>query len=347
MANIFKTNCRNIVRNCTLLFGVHFLFITGSVNAQQRSRSSKTVVKIKINNPVINIAFADPTVIRTASGKYYAYATQGNGQNIQVAYSNDLFHWEKEQDAMPEKPVWANNTSSFWAPHVLYDVSIKKYVLFFSSASNDTTTGKCIGVAFADLPTGPFIDKGSPLICGEGFVNIDPMALVDPATKKKLLFWGSGFKPIKVQELTNDWKNFKTGTTALDLVWPGKEADYTNLLEGAWVDCQDGKYYLYYSGDNCCGKKAHYAVMVAKADNAIGPYQRLGETNKTGSSIILAQDSTWLAPGHNSIFKDSKGNKWIAYHAIDRKNNYKKNGISRRVMLIKRIVYKNGWPVVK
>lgn len=301
-------------------------------------------------NPVLNRDFADPTVIKT-NGKFYAYATQGTPDgkllNIQVASSTDMFNWKTEGDALSQKPTWPKSTSSFWAPHVLYDASIKKYVLFFSSATNDTLLGICIGIAFADLPAGPFIDKGSPLICGEGFVNIDPMAMIDPATKKKLLFRGSGFKPIKVQELTNDWKNFRTGTTALNLVWPGKEKDYNILLEGVWVDCQAGKYYLYYSGDNCCGEKAHYAVMVARSDNAMGPYQRLGETNKTGSSVILQQDTACLAPGHNSIFKDRKGNKWIAYHAISRKNPGNKNGSSRRVMLIKRIIYKNGWPVVK
>ncbi len=322
--------------------------ITHAVAQQHHSKLSQ--VAFNRHNPVINKTFADPTVIRVATGKYYAYATQGNPDgkmlNIQVASSVDLFHWKMEGDALPQKPAWADKTSSFWAPHVLYDATIKKYVLFFSSATNDTTSGKCIGVAFADLPAGPFIDKGSPLICGEGFVNIDPMALVDAKTQKKLLFWGSGFQPIKVQELTSDWRNFKPATSALPLVEPAKEKDYTILLEGAWVDYQDGKYYLYYSGDNCCGENAHYAIMVARANNAMGPYKRLGETNGTGSSVILKQDTAWMAPGHNSIVADSKGNKWIAYHAISKKKLTEKNGDSKRVMLIKRIIYKNGWPVV-
>ena len=329
----------------TLLFSVHFLLITGTAYTQQTSIKSKVVAK-HYSNPVLNRDFADPTVIRTANGKYYAYATQGNGQNIQIASSNDLFHWKPAGDALPQKPVWADKTSSFWAPHVLYDAGLKKYVLFFSSATNDTAIGKCIGVAFADLPIGPFIDKGSPLICGEGFINIDPMAMIDPETGNKLLFWGSGFQPIKVQELTSDWKDFKQGSGAINLVAAGKEKEYTILLEGAWVDIHDGKYYLYYSGDNCCGEKAHYAVMVARAEHAMGPYTRMGEENRTGSSVILQLDSAWLAPGHNSIVADGKGNKWIAYHAIDRKISAKKNDNSRRVMLLNRIVYKNGWPVV-
>jgi arabinan endo-1,5-alpha-L-arabinosidase len=292
----------------------------------------------QIKNPVIDADFPDPTVVRF--GKfYYAYATQGKS-HIQAARSADLQHWEMLQDVLPQAPVWADK--HYWAPHVLYDASIKKYILFYSGESIDDKTGKCLGVAFADKPEGPFIDKGTPLLCGDGFINIDPMAMIDPKTKKKLLYWGSGFKPLKVQEMADDWKTFKAGTKPKDTVWPKKENQYTNLIEGSWVDMQDGKYYIYYSGDNCCGANANYAVLVARADNTFGPFTPLGQANSTGISAILEKDSTWLAPGHNSIFTDTKGDKWIAYHAIDRKNPNK-----GRVMCLKRIAYVNGWPVVK
>jgi len=81
--------------------------------------------------------------------------------------------------------------------------------------------------------------------------------------------------------------------------------------------------------------------MVARANNPLGPFVRLGEFNKTLNSAILEKDSTYLAPGHNSVFTDKKGKKWIAYHAIDRSEKQK-----GRVMCINRIKYKNGWPVV-
>jgi len=303
---------------------------------------------VAIQNPVLNKNFADPTVIK-ANGKYYAYATQskvdGNVWNIQIASSTDLQHWQMEADALPQKPSWAKTTQDFWAPHVLYDEQLKQYVLFYSAESDDTTVGKCMGVAFASSPLGPFTDKGNPLICGEGFINIDPMAFVDPVSGKKLLYWGSGFQPIKVQEMSSDWKSFKEGSEPKAVVWPGKDKNYNILIEGAWLDYHNGKYFLYYSGDNCCGDKANYAVMIAKADNPLGPFLRLGEENKTGNSVILEKDSAWIAPGHNSIFQDEKGNVWMAYHAIDKKRKENKHP-EMRVMLISPVVYKNGWPEV-
>ncbi len=303
-------------------------------------------------NPVFNFDFPDPTAINV-NGTYYAYATQGRHDgkmnNIQVASSTDLFNWKYLGDALPQKPTWANH--SFWAPDVLYDSAIKKYVMFYSGKAIDTTYDKCIGVAFADQPAGPFVDKGTPLIWGKGFTNIDPMAMVDPKTGKKILYWGSGFVPISVREMTDDWKDFKEGSVATPVVSP-EEKEYSKLIEGAWVDYHDGQYYLYYSGDNCCGDRANYAVMVARADNAFGPFERMGEANGSGSSVVLEKDKDWFAPGHNSIVKDDKGNTWIAYHAIwpneaemERKNGNDK--YVRRVMCIEPVIYKNGWPVVE
>lgn len=328
------------------VFQIGMLLLCLNVNAQQ-TRNDHFQPELK--NPVLDKDFADPTVIKIGN-TYYAYATQSrvNGLmwNIQVASSSDLQHWEIKANILPEKPVWARSTQDFWAPHVLYDQGLNKYVLFYSAESDDTTTGKCLAVAFADDPVGPFIDKGTPLFCGEGFVNIDPMAFIDPGTGKKLLYWGSGFEPIKVREMSDDWKDFKPGSEAKPVIWPGKEKEYTRLIEGAWIDFYDNKYYLYYSGDNCCGENANYAVMIARADNPLGPFTTLGKQNKSGSSVILEKNAEWIAPGHNSIFRDDKGNSWIAYHAINKKEREAKRS-GKRVMCISAVAYADGWPVVR
>ena len=296
-------------------------------------------------NPVYNKNFPDPTVIKAADGYYYAYGTNtvldGKNIHIQVLKSKDLVKWDYVGDARQIKPKWADK--DFWAPHVLYDDQLKTYFLYYSGESA-SVSGKCLGVATSKSPSGPFIDKGEPLLCGNGFINIDPMAFDDPNTGKKLLYWGSGFEALKVQELSDDRLHFKEGSSVKTLITPISNNDpsnYQKLVEGSWVTYHEGYFYLYFSGDNCCGEKAHYAVMVARSKNATGPFETLEQATKSENSVILNKNLQWLAPGHNSIVKDDTGNEWMIYHAIDSKN---RNG--GRVMLIDKIAYKNGWPTI-
>lgn len=293
----------------------------------------------------IDTDFPDPTVI-LANGKYYAYATNsgsaGRFRNIQVAVSGDLKNWKIIGDALPEKPSWGYK--DFWAPHVLYNETINKYVLFYSAETVDTAAGKAIGVAFANRPEGPFRDAGAPLIVRPDFEAIDPMVLRDPRSKKYYMVWGSGFQPLRIREMDPSMKTFAAGSVDHAILPAGADKDYGKLVEGAWIDYDQGYYYLYYSGDNCCGVDAHYAVMVARSKNITGPYTRLGAVSENKSSVILESDAMIVAPGHNSVFKDKEGQKWIAYHAIPRAAfNEKKYG---RILYLDRIVYKNGWPAL-
>ena len=306
-------------------------------------------------NPVLDEDFPDPAVIRAPDGLYYAYATQTERDarwlNIQIARSADLVHWQHLGDALPAKPGWASRTQDFWAPHVIRDG--KRYLMYFSAKPNnsDERHGLCLAVATATSPMGPFTDMGHPLQCGEGFVNIDPMAFDDPATGKRLLYWGSGFKPIKVRELAADRMSFASGSTPNDVVWPNPVKDaFPVLVEGSWVVRHGDFYYLFYSGDNCCGAKANYAVMVARSKSATGPFETLEQAKGVPHSIILAARGKWRAPGHNSVITDASGQDWIVYHAVDvgRPRTKATDDVNtRRVLLIDRIQWRDGWPVIE
>jgi arabinan endo-1,5-alpha-L-arabinosidase len=306
-------------------------------------------------NPVLDADFPDPAVILAPDGFYYAYATQtlreGEWINIQVARSIDLVHWEHLGDALPERPEWAQETQDFWAPFVIQDGA--RYIMYYSATPDvchEPERGHCLAIATATSPAGPFVDMGMPLLLGMGFEYIDPMAFDDPVTGKRLLYWGSGFQPIKVQELAEDRMSFAPGSQAVDLVWPNRvEGAFPRLVEAAWVIRHEDFYYLFYSGDNCCGPDAHYGVMVARSKSAMGPFETLEEARGVPHSLMLFKSERWLAPGHNSIVTDKGGQVWIVYHAIDvnRPRQRQEDEInSRRILLIDRIEWKDGWPFV-
>jgi arabinan endo-1,5-alpha-L-arabinosidase len=323
-------------------------------------------------NPVFDTDFPDPTVVRASDGWFYAYATQGpvgaSVHNVQLARSRDLVRWERMPDALPKKPSWASTTQLFWAPDV--HQRGRTFYMYFSAALDPERAAQfkreagdpeskegvfCLGVATSGRAAGPFAPDDRPLKCGLSFVNIDPMAFDDPATGKKYLYWGSGFQPIRVQELSDDRLSFREGSKAIELVRADKNVPFQTLVEGAWVTYRGGFYYLFYSGENCCHgplQEIKYAALVARSRSATGPFETLAGATKAKDSAVLRRNDVWIAPGHNSVFTDDAGQDWMAYHAIDVRRPYLSAELSgdrsvRRVMLIDRVVYRGGWPRVE
>lgn len=306
-------------------------------------------------NPILDADFPDPAVILAPDGFYYAYATQSLRDdrwiNVQVARSADLLNWEHLGDALPEKPDWAATTQDFWAPSVIHDGST--YFMYYSATPDVChvpEAGHCLAVATSDSPAGPYVDMGMPLLLGMGFEYIDPMAFDDPVTGKRLLYWGSGFQPIKVQELAEDRMSFAPDSEPIDLVWPNPiKGAFPRLVEAAWVVHHGDFYYLFYSGDNCCGPDAHYGVMVARSRSATGPFETLEQAKHVPHSLMLFKCQRWLAPGHNCVVEDKAGEHWMLYHAIDvnrPRQRQEDHMNSRRILLIDRIEWRDGWPFI-
>lgn len=299
--------------------------------------------------------FPDPGVVKTPDGWYYAYATQTITEtqpytliNIQAARSRDLVSWEFIGEVMPTKPQWAKTTQFFWAPDVTYHDGT--YYMYFS-ALRDSREGFCIGAATSQNPAGPFKDSGEPMVCGPSYVNIDAMSFDDPMTGKRLLYWGSAFESIRARPLAADRLHFEPGTVETPVLSPPSELDqedYRRLLEGAWVTFHDGYYYLFASGDNCCGP-THYAVMVSRSRSPLGPFEFHPEWKE---NLLVESDPNYVAPGHNAVINDGEGNPWILYHAIDRANPTMLNQIEgdrtvRRVMKTQKMQWVDGWPQVQ
>ena len=142
--------------------------------------------------------------------------------------------------------------------------------------------------------------------------------------------------------------SFAPGSNPVDLIWPnGENGAFPRLVEASWVIRHDDFYYLFYSGDNCCGPRRRIRSDGRAIESATGPFETLEEAKGVPHSLMLFKSERWLAPGHNSIVTDKAGQVWIIYHAIDvnRPRQTQEDEInSRRILLIDKIQWKDGWP---
>ena len=307
------------------------LFLTAcSVPAEQQEGNV-------YRNPVCESPrLPDPSLIR-ADGAFYLYATESSGR-VPVMRSEDLVHWNYHASAFPEggKPNW-NAGYKIWAPCV--NKIGDNYVMYYSLAKWGEHDFTGIGVAYSETPDGPWTDCGK-LFCGSETGAggcIDPCFVADESGN--WLFWGS-FRGIYAVRLSDDGLSV--------------EGDYSNgkikiagtAYEGTYVFKKDGWYYLFASVGSCCaGANSTYKTVVGRSSTLLGPYlDRNGKKmlDNHHEVIIRGDARPFIGTGHNSeIVQDDEGEYWILYHAYSK--DYIDNG---RMLMLDRIVWKDGWPSV-
>lgn len=208
----------------------------------------------EFTNPVLDQDFPDPDVLRVGD-VYYAYATNGNGSNVQAARSTDLVHWEVLPDALPLRPAWAMDAFGWvWAPEVFQPAGSTDYLMYFVARYAIGQGGtQCIGIARADSPEGPFTPIGAePFICQvESGGSIDPSTFVDDDGQAYLLWKNDGNSNggqtwLFLQPLSPDGTSLEGEPVRLltvDQTWEGV------LVEAPTLWKQDDRYTLFYSAN--------------------------------------------------------------------------------------------------
>ncbi len=109
--------------------------------------------------------------------------------------------------------------------------------------------------------------------------------------------------PIHAQRLSDDGTLIGDDALVLanDLLWEG------HLIEGPWVTYQQGRYWMFYAG-NDFGTPA-YGIGVAVADHPLGPYVKQG-------APLLKSTPEWWGPGHASVAPGLDGRPQLFFHAF-------------------------------
>ena len=287
-------------------------------------------------HPVLERDFPDPGVLE-AGGVFYSFATNSNGSHIPVARSNDLVRWTLlPDDALPTLAPWVKRARGMiWAPEVIKIGS--GYRMYYVAPDLDSGR-QCIGVAISDLPQGPYRDNASqPLICPAGFERaIDPNPFEDGG---RLYVYFSGVccgspNGIYAQRLSDDGLS-TVGAPSLVLrvgaPWEGTVAEAPTMLK------HDGRYYLFYSGNDY--RDHTYAVGYAVCKGVLGPCLKsrdnpvVATSKKTGEAI---------GPGHQAILKVGEV-YWMLFHGWHRVSGYDQGG--RRVLWLRPISWQDGQTV--
>jgi arabinan endo-1,5-alpha-L-arabinosidase len=302
--------------------------------------------------PVWDGYLADPMVFK-AGDLYYAIGTgeralvAETGRVFPILVSSDLRDWEFVGGALV--PPAESAGTAYWAP----EVACKDGVLYlYYSNGGEEGQGHQIRVAASDKPEGPYSDLDKVLLPDEPF-SIDASPFLDPVTGKWFLYFcrdyfdppvGTGVAGAELAEdmkglasppkdllrAQGDWQIFER-----DRMWYGRVWSKWHTVEGPFVVCRQGRYWMFYSGG--CWKEPGYGVGYAVADDPLGPY--VAPHDEQGPSVLQSGMSGLIGPGHNSVVVGPDGRDHIVFHAWDHVGG-------KRQMYIQPIDWSQGRPAL-
>jgi xylan 1,4-beta-xylosidase len=283
-------------------------------------------------NPVIPGDHPDPSIICVGKDFWATSTSSEWGPQFPLLHSTDLVNWKQVGDVFAHRPEWA--TANFWAPEIS-KFGNRYYVYYVGCQAKGGTLA--VAVAIADKPEGPYKDYGP--IVSQDVGSIDPVPCTDQIGQRYLVWKEDGNSakkptPIWAQRLNDEGTKLIGEPTELirnTAEWEGA------LVEGPYVLRHEDWFYLFYSGNGCCGRDCTYGMGVARSHSILGPWE------KNPANPILAGNDTWKCPGHGSIISDDKGRYWLLYHAYATSTSVY---TGREAMLDEVKFGGDGWPTI-
>lgn len=268
-------------------------------------------------NPLINEDFPDPDILQVG-GTYYAYATNGNTKNVQIATSTDFVEWTVlEDDAFPVLPSWVIPGKT-WAPEVT-QIAPGRFVLYFT-ATNFEPALQCIGTATATDPAGPFTVHGDGmLVC-----PADQGGAIDAATYTDdgglHLVWKNDGNCCGL----DTWiQTAPLASNGLRFAGPARKLiRQTKPWEGALVEAptvipRDSGYVLLYSSN--AYSDSRYNIGTASAPALGGPWKKSPGPVLSSDSL----DGRYIGPGGQDLVTGPDGQEYLVFHAWDTSITYR------------------------
>lgn len=252
---------------------------------------------------------ADPFVL-LVDGTYYHYATNDpDGYHVQV--STDLIHWEDRGYCLHKNDVQGEKW--FWAPEIL--ATHGKYYMVY-------TADEHLGLAIADAPTGPFVQKKKGWLSERHAIDGHLEVGADGCVYLYYVRFDGGnvIYGTKLAETVDEFVALaEAGELAIgeevrllaaEEPW---ETHMGKVAEGPFILQHGGKYYLTYSANDY--QSPLYAVGYAVSDTPLGTYK------KYAGNPILVGHGDMVGTGHHSFTTTKDGKDLLCvYHCHNSRN---------------------------
>jgi len=140
------------------------------------------------------VSVHDPSIVKSPDGLYYIF-----GSHMEVAKSDDLWTWTSVASGVrTANPLFENLLSnptafdfvgrndeggySVWAPDVIYNRAMQRYVMYFSKTSSYVKSS--IGFATSDSIAGPYSYEGTVVYSGFTQADIEKTDVLDHVARE-------------------------------------------------------------------------------------------------------------------------------------------------------------------
>ena len=282
-------------------------------------------------NPVDQTDIQDPAVF-TENGAFYMFSTGSSEESvIPMMVSSDLTTWEMAINIFTDETMPDFISGVLPQSPEIAQVG-GKYLIYYSMYKTASDSG--IGVAVADLITGPYEDMGKVIHGSDYGITgvVSPSFFI--ADDKPYLVFGN-FGGIFIAELSSDGLSLAGA--------PVKVA--SELFDAPCIKEHDGSFYLFASINTTSGgADCQCQQVVGRADAVTGPYfdKYSQPMTSDGYEVLIKNSTKFVGPGHGSVFDIAPGNTWILYNAYDLSDVSK-----GRTLMLDRIEWLDGWPSVR
>lgn len=297
---------------------VLLLFLTGCT----RTDTEKALKDIKVKGFVADASVHDPSVIIGEDGAYYIF-----GSHMEAAKSQDLRKWTSTASGVNSKNslftglfepdykafdyVGKNSEGGYsvWAPDVIYNEKLGKYMMYFCTTSSFIKSNLCF--ALSDSLEGPYEYADTVLYSGftEDTVNetnfydfmpsdtklktylkrpsefnnlswpncIDPALFYDADGKMQMVYgsWSGGIFLLEIDEETGYPIHPEENTENRTDTYYGKHliGGLHNSIEGPYIIYQpETEYYYLFVSYGELTSNGGYQIRVLRSKSVDGPY---------------------------------------------------------------------------